>query len=67
MNHRAVQMLSKTGFTALFWTDLARARSGNPKITHQQVYEAMETEYKAEFNQRRYANFNSFLRRRDEK
>lgn len=65
MSPRVIQMLSKQGYTNLFWSDLATARKTNPAITHREVYEAMEAEYTAETTQRRYASFESFKQRRD--
>lgn len=65
MNIRLIQMLTKQGFTNLFWNDLKKARKTNPKVTHEQIYEALEQEYQSEFKQRRYANFKSFRSRRD--
>ena len=66
VNQRQVQMLTKSGFVKLFWSDLRIKRKTNPEITHQQVYEELENEYAKVFCQRRYANFRSFARRRDE-
>jgi hypothetical protein len=62
---RYIQMLSKPGFTALFWDELKQQQHANPKITHAEVYELLEKEYQQATGQRRYANFSSFLRRRD--
>ena len=67
MNARLIQMMTKKGFVALFWNDLKAMQKTNPKVTHEEVYEKMETEYQAEFKQRRYANFKSFRTRRDER
>jgi len=63
---RQIQMMTKTGFVDLFWSDLKALQKSSPAITHEQVYERMETEYTATFKQRRYANFKSFRVRRDE-
>lgn len=62
---RIIQMLTKTGFVSLFWSDLATARHTKPTITHRDVYEAMETEYITATGQRRYSSFESFKQRRD--
>lgn len=59
-------MLSKKGFVSLFWEDYARESRKNPNITHYDIYESLEKEYKKETGQRRYANFKSFRTRRDE-
>lgn len=66
MTPRLIQMMTKTGFVELFWSDLKMLQCNEPKITHSEVYERMETEYGKAFNQRRYASFKSFRTRRDE-
>lgn len=65
MNQRIIQMITKKGFTNLFWADFKQAQKTNPQTTHIEIYEALEAEYTAEFQQRRYANFKSFRSRRD--
>ena len=62
---RAIQMMTKQGFIDLFWKELSKMRKQDDKITHEQVYEIMESEYQREFGQRRYANFRSFRENRD--
>lgn len=62
---RAIQMMTKAGFRSLFWEELARMRKVDDAITHEQVYEMMESEYQREFGQRRYASFRSFRDNRD--
>ena len=66
MNERIVQMLTKQGFTAIFWDELRIQLKNNPKITHEDVYEKLEKEYQNETGQRRYASFRSFRNRRDQ-
>jgi len=61
MTPRLIQMMTKKGFVSLFWSDLKLLREKKPEITHCEVYEKMEKEYQAEFKQRRYASFKSFL------
>ncbi len=58
---RVLQMITKKGFISLFWEEVERA------TTQKEAYERLEKEYFKVFGKRRYANFNSFLRRRDEK
>jgi hypothetical protein len=62
---RAIRMLTKQGFIGLFWEELAKQRKVEFTVTHEQVYESLESEYMAEFCQRRYANFESFISNRD--
>ena len=62
---RCIQMMTKQGFTDLFWEELAKLRKVDHDVTHEQVYEKLELEYQLEFGQRRYANFRSFRDNRD--
>jgi len=62
---RAIQMMTKAGFVRLFWSELARLRKTETTITHEQVYEILESEYQREFGKRRYASFRSFRDNRD--
>lgn len=52
--------MSRKGFIELFWESLKDGQ------THEECYESLERDYKAAFGKRRYANFISFRRRRDE-
>jgi hypothetical protein len=58
-------MMTKAGFINLFWGELRRMRKVDDKITHEQVYEMLESEYEREFGQRRYSSFKSFRDNRD--
>lgn len=40
-------------------------RKVDDAVTHEQVYEILESEYQREFGQRRYASFRSFRDNRD--
>lgn len=62
---RHVQMMTKAGFIAIFWTELAAMRKKDPEVTHEQVYEKLESEYQQQFGQRRYSSFRSFRDNRD--
>lgn len=57
---RLMQMMQKKGFISLFWEEVKHSK------TQKEAYECLETEYMSAFGKRRYANFNSFCRRRDE-
>lgn len=59
-------MVTKRGFTDLFWEELIRLRKENDKVTHEEVYEMLENEYESTYGQRRYSSFQSFRVRRDE-
>lgn len=62
---RSIRMLTKKGFSDLFWEDLKQLRKEDDSVTHEQVYELLESEYQREFGQRRYASFRSFRDNRD--
>lgn len=62
---RAIRMINRRGFIDLFWEELARRRKVEQTVTHEQVYESLESEYYAEFRQRRYSNYESFRSNRD--
>lgn len=61
VTEKHIRMISRQGFIELFWETLSEGQ------THEEAYESLEREYKAAFGKRRYANFISFRRRRDEK
>ena len=62
---RAIRMMTKQGFTDIFFETLERMKADDPATTHEQVYEILESEYYREFGQRRYASFRSFRDNRD--
>ena len=66
LTERQIQMLTKVGFIKLFWGDYSKLSKKDPTTTHEQVYELLEKEYMEGTGQRRYANFKSFRRKRDE-
>lgn len=63
---RHIRMLTKKGFVELFWDEYKRLQRNNPTVTHEEVYNLLETEYQSATGQRRYANFKSFRARRDD-
>lgn len=63
LTDRMLRMMTKQGFTELFWEELGK---GGGDERHEDVYERLEREYVAAFGRRRYASFGSFRRRRDE-
>lgn len=60
LSARVMQMMQKKGFISLFWGEVKLGKS------QKDAYEALESEYIKVFDKRRYANFKSFCRRRDE-
>lgn len=63
ITERILKMIERTGFIELFWVEVRRT----PNITYEEVYERLEEEYVGAIGARRYANYDSFRRRRDER
>lgn len=62
ITEKMIRMMSKDGFTEVFWEHLKQQRVTNPKATYIECYEEIEQEYIACFGKRRYTNFQSFRR-----
>lgn len=62
ITERCIRMMTKQGFVEVFWETLK-----DTKMTHEECYEVLEKEYVSAFSRRRYSNFMSFRRKRDEK
>lgn len=62
MSERYIQMIDRLGFINLFWEKW----KSNNYARHEDAYEALETEYLEFFGCRKYKDFKSFRRRRDE-
>jgi hypothetical protein len=59
---RIIQMMDRRGFVDLFW----EAWQTGHFSKQEEAYESIEQEYTAVMGRRRYSNFHSFKRRRDE-
>lgn len=62
MSPRYIQMIDRRGFINLFWEKWKT----NEFDRHEDAYENLELEYIDYFGCRRYKDFKSFRRRRDE-
>lgn len=62
MTERIIRMIDKKGFCEVFWETVQSQKY----TTYEAAYEAVESEYKSVMGRRRYKNFQSFKRRRDE-
>lgn len=63
ITERILKMIERSGFIQLFWEEVKK----RPKATYEEVYESLEQEYSSVIGARRYANYDSFRRRRDRK
>lgn len=66
LTERTIMLTTKAGFTEIFWQTLIEKRRENPFLTEADIYETLEDEYIGTFGRRRYSNFQSFRRRRDQ-
>ncbi len=62
ITERIIRMMDRKGFADLFWEEIKTGKY----VKHEDAYESMELEYFSVMGRRRYLNFKSFLRRRDE-
>ena len=63
ITERILKMIERAGFIELFWEEVKLC----PSMTYEEVYERLEREYMCAIGARRYANYDSFRRRRDSK
>lgn len=63
ITERILKMIERSGFIELFWEEVKKTPNG----TYEEVYERLEEEYKGAIGARRYANYDSFRRRRDQR
>ena len=62
INEKLIRMMTKDGFTEVFWETLKQKRVDNPNLSYIDCYEEIESEYISCFGKRRYTNFQSFRR-----
>jgi len=62
-----IRMLTKQGFTDLFWERLQEARKVEPCITQEAVFDMMNEKYLKVIGSTRYSCFDSFRIVRDKK
>ncbi len=67
MDSDVIRMLSKDGFTDLFWERLQEARKEDPCITQEAMFDALNNKYFKVIGCWRYSCYNSFRQVRDRK
>lgn len=57
---RLWRMVTRKGFTSLFWEELAERRRLNPATTRREVFEALNDLFEEEFGEPRYPSYDTF-------
>lgn len=59
------RLVTDEGFIRAFWDTLREMREKDPSVTQEDVYEALNDEYKGVFGEDRFKSFDAFRKRRD--
>lgn len=59
------RLVTDEGFIRAFWDTLREMRGKNPAVTQEDVYEALNDEYREVFGENRFKSFDAFRKRRD--
>ena len=59
------RLVTDEGFIRVFWDTLRELRETDPSVTHEQVYELLNDEYREAFGEDRFKSFDAFRKRRD--
>jgi len=59
------RLVTDEGFIQVFWDTLRELRETDPSVTHEQVYELLNDEYREAFGEDRFKSFDAFRKRRD--
>jgi len=59
------RLVTDEGFIAAFWNELRERRSRDPSVSQEDVYEALNEEYRSVFGRDRFKSFDAFRKRRD--
>lgn len=59
------RLVSEEGFIQVFWDTLRSWRMDDPDVTQEQVFEALNDEFKEVFGVYRFKSFDAFRKRRD--
>lgn len=59
------RLVSDEGFIAVFWELLRQWRTEDPSVTQEQVFDALNAEYREVFGVDRFKSFDAFRKRRD--
>lgn len=60
-----VRMFTRRGFIDLFWERLRLARENDPRITHEEIFNGMNFQWKGYTGELRFRSFESFRKCRD--
>ena len=59
------RLVTDEGFIRAFWNELAERRKVDPSVSQEDVYEALNEEYRSVFGTDRFRSFDAFRKRRD--
>ncbi len=61
------RLVSDEGFIAAFWERMRQMRETNASVTQEDVYDALNNEYREVFGVDRFKSFDAFRKRRDKR
>ena len=59
------RLVTDEGFIAAFWDRLKERRGVIPTVSHEEVFEELNEEYRKVFGEDRFKSFDAFRKRRD--
>lgn len=65
IDEQIYRLITRQGFIDEFWAELRVQREANPRVTHREVYEVLESRYEGEFGETKFPSFEAFLKERD--
>lgn len=65
IDEQIYRLITRQGFIDEFWAELRVQREVNPRVTHREVYEVLESRYEGEFGETKFPSFEAFLKERD--
>lgn len=57
---RLWRMVTRRGFAALFWEELASRRKADPAVTRRAVFEDLNSLFESEFGEPRFSSYDTF-------
>ena len=61
------RLVTDDGFIRAFWATLREWRRTDPSVTQEDVYNALNEEYREVFGEDRFKSFDAFRKRRDKR
>lgn len=61
------RLVTDESFIRTFWETLREMRAKDPSVTHEDVYERLNDEYREVFGEDRFKSFDAFRKRRDKR